>query len=269
MMRWLRYLCYLAAVAYLGAAAVLYFTQRQLLYRPDVTIAEVPAALPRAVSQQILTADRETLNAWVVPPAEGKPVLLYLHGNAGNLTGRVARFAALTANGNGLLAIDWRGYGGSTGEPSEDGLMRDAEAAYASALALAGSPQRLIIIGESLGTGPAIMLATRQAAAGLILDAPYSSIRDVAADRYWMFPVSLLLVDPFRSDLLIGKIKVPLLVMHGDQDRVVPIRFGEKLFALAPEPKEFIRVPGRGHLVLAIPDVMARTLAWIDQVVGR
>lgn len=268
-MRWLRYLLYLAAVAYLGVAAVLYFTQRQLLYRPDITVAALPAALPGVVAKQIVTADHETLNAWLVPPAAGKPLLLYLHGNAGNLTGRTARFAALTAQGAGLLAIDWRGYGGSTGSPSETGLMRDAEAAYAAALAIVGTPKRIVIVGESLGSGLAVALASRFESAGLILDAPYSSILDVAADRYWMFPVGLLLVDQFRSDLKIKDIRAPLLIMHGDQDRVVPIRFGEKLFALAPQPKEFIRVPGRGHLVLAVPDVMARTQAWIDQIVGR
>ncbi|WP_170850364.1 alpha/beta hydrolase [Beijerinckia sp. GAS462] len=268
-MRWLRYLLYLAAVAYLGAAAVLYFAQRQLLYVPNTAVAEIPAALPGAVSRQITTADRETLNAWYVPPADGKPILLYLHGNAGNLSGRTARFAGLTANGNGLLAIDWRGYGGSTGSPSEEGLMRDAEAAYAAALAIVGTPKRLIIVGESLGSGPAVALAARLASAGVILDAPYSSILDVASDRYWMFPVGLLLTDQFRSDLKIGEIKAPLLVMQGDQDRVVPIRFGEKLFALAPQPKEFIHVPGRGHLVLAVPDVMAHTLDWIDKIVNR
>lgn len=268
-MRGLRYVLYLAAAAYLGVAAVLYFMQRQLLYRPDVTFAAVPASLPGAVARTITTSDNQTLNAWFIPPAAGKPILLYLHGNAGNLTGRAARFALLTAQGAGLLAIDWRGYGGSSGSPSETGLMRDAQAAYDAALAIVGTPQRIVIIGESLGSGPAVALAARLPSAGLILDAPYSSILDVAADRYWMFPASLILTDQFRSDLKIGEIKTPLLVLHGDEDRVVPIRFGEKLFAHAPQPKEFIRVPGRGHLVLAVPDVLPRVQAWIDTVVAR
>lgn len=268
-MRGVRTVLYLAAAAYLGTAAVLYFMQRQLLYRPDVNIAAVPASLPGAVSRQITTADGQTLNAWLIAPAQDKPILLYLHGNGGNLSRLAGRFAMLTSGGAGLLAIDWRGYGGSTGTPSETGLMRDAQAAYAAALAIVGTPKRIVLIGESLGSGPAVMLATQCACAGLILDAPYSSILDVAADRFWMFPVWFLLTDTFRSDLSIPHIKTPVLIAHGDQDRTVPMRFGEKLFALAPEPKEFIRVPGRGHLALMDPEVMARVHAWIDMVVDR
>jgi len=264
-MRWLRWLLCIAIAAYLGASGYLYVRQRDLLYRPNVSMAAAPvAAIPGVTEKQIKTADGETLAAWFVPPRDDNPIFLYLHGNGGNLASRTRRFALMTAQGEGLLAIDWRGYGSSTGSPSEAGLMRDAQAAYRSALESVGTPKRIVIVGESLGSGPAVALAATLESAGLILDSPYSSILDVASEQYWMFPVRLLLKDQYRSDLRIGKIKAPLIVMHGDQDRIVPIKFGERLFALAPQPKEFIRVPGRGHLVLALDDVWPRVLAWID-----
>ncbi|MDF2116288.1 alpha/beta hydrolase [Roseiarcaceae bacterium H3SJ34-1] len=266
-MRWVRGLLYVVIAAYLGASGFLYVRQRDILYRPNVTAAAVPlATLPGVTAKQIKTADGETLAAWFVPPRNNKPILLYLHGNGGNLANRTRRFALMTAQGAGLLAIDWRGYGGSTGSPSEDGLMRDAEAAYRSALETVRTPRRIVIVGESLGSGPAVMLAAYLDCAGLILDSAYSSILDVASEQYWMFPVRLLLADQYRSDLRIAEIRAPLLAMHGDQDRIVPIKFGERLFALAPQPKEFIRVPGRDHLVLALDDVWPRVLAWIDRL---
>jgi pimeloyl-ACP methyl ester carboxylesterase len=265
-MRWLAGAVIALAASYMGVAALLYVMQRHLIYRSDAAVAIVPGTLPGVVRRQITTADRQTLNAWYIAPQAGKPLLLFLHGNGGNLATLGERFAQLTAQGNGLLAIDWRGYGGSTGSPTEDGLMLDADAAYAAALAAAGTGKRIFIIGESLGSGPAIALAARLECAGLILDAPYSSVVDVAAARFWMFPVRLLIADRYRSDLRVKDIKAPLLIVHGDQDRTIPIRFGEKLFALAPEPKQFIKVAGGGHPVMGADGVMPQVLAWIDRL---
>jgi fermentation-respiration switch protein FrsA (DUF1100 family) len=267
-MRWLRLPLYIVIAAYIGASGYLDVRQRDLLYRPNVSMAAAPvAAIPGVAAKQIKTADGETLQAWFVPPRDDKPILLYLHGNGGNLAGRTRRFALMTAQGEGLLALDWRGYGGSTGSPSEAGLMRDAQAAYRSALEIVGAPKRIVIVGESLGSGPAVALAATVECAGLILDSPYSSVLDVASDQYWLFPVGLLLKDQYRSDLRIGKIKAPLIVVHGEQDRIVPIKFGERLFELAPQPKEFIRLPGHGHLALA--DVWPRVLAWMNRLPKR
>jgi uncharacterized protein len=166
----------------------------------------------------------------------------------------------------GLLAIEYRGYASSTGSPSERGLKLDGEAAYAAAIASGVAPERIVPLGESLGSGIAIALAARHKIGALVLDSPYSSIADVAAAVYWFVPVRALLRDPFRNDLLIGSVEAPTLIVHGTKDGVVPIRFGEKLFALANQPKEFWRVEGAAHLALG--ERLAESLDWIARTVG-
>jgi fermentation-respiration switch protein FrsA (DUF1100 family) len=246
----------------LVAVAVL---QRSLLYFPRTdTLSPAQAGLPQAHALDIETEDGEHLVAWYIPAAAGKPLLLYFHGNAASLVERVPRFALMAAGGDGLLAISYRGYFGSTGHPTEEGLHRDADAAYRKALSLGYGPDRVIAVGESLGTGVAVALASRKPVAGVILDSPYTSTADVAAARFWMFPVRLLMWDQFHSDRLIGQIHVPVLIAHGTRDGIVPFRFGARLFALANEPKKFIEAPDAGHLVLGLPAVMPRVLQWID-----
>ncbi len=150
------------------------------------------------------------------------------------------------ANGVGVIALSYRGYGGSTGTPTETGLHRDAEAAYAFAVAHY-KPDRIVLWGHSLGTGVAVKLASEKPVAKLILEAPYSSTADVAVMRFPFAPVRLLMKDQFHSDQWIGAVKAPILVMHGARDGVVPIRFGKRLFALAHEPKRFIRYDKGRH----------------------
>jgi len=181
-----------------------------------------------------------------VPPRDDKPLVLYFHGNGGSLRYRVARFNALTADGTGLLALSYRGYGGSSGSPTEDGLLADAAAAYAFAAARTPA-ERLVLWGESLGSGVAIALAAEQKVARMVLEAPFSSAVDIGARAYWFLPVRLLMKDQFRSDLRVPRVKVPILILHGSQDGVVPISFGERLFALANEPKRMVRINGGGH----------------------
>ena len=192
------------------------------------------------------TADGEKVIAWHVPQRDDKPVVLYFHGNGGSLRYRVARFRALTADGTGLLALSYRGYGGSTGSPTEQGLLADAAAAYAFATARVPAA-RIALWGESLGSGVAIALAIEHTVARMVLEAPFSSAVDIGAKAYWFLPVRLLMKDQFRSDLRIARVKVPILILHGTQDGVVPIAFGERLYALANEPKRMLRLNGGGH----------------------
>jgi fermentation-respiration switch protein FrsA (DUF1100 family) len=253
---------------YLVALAALAFGQRKLLYFPYAR--EVPPAsvgLANAESLYLETEDAERLLAWYVAPAPGRPLILYFHGNANGLADRGARFQKLTETGDGLLAVEYRGYPGSTGSPSEEGLLRDGEATYAKAIALGLPAARLVVMGESLGTGIAVDVASRHPIGALVLDSPYSSIADVAAARFWMFPVRRLMRDQFHSDEKIGKVAAPVLMAHGSSDMTVPIRFGERLFALANQPKEFIRVDGAGHLALGL--VIPQVLRWIDQTMAR
>jgi fermentation-respiration switch protein FrsA (DUF1100 family) len=239
------------AVLVFGAVvALMYAMQRSLMYFPErVRTSPAAAGLPGAQEVVLDTADGEKVIVWHIPQNEGKPLILYFHGNGGALRYRADRFRSLTADGTRLIALSYRGYGGSTGSPSESGLAADAEAAYAFALKFAPA-SRIVIFGESLGTGVSVALAATHAAGGLILEAPFTSTADVAARVYWFLPVRLLMKDTFRSDLRIGKVRAPVLILHGEQDHVIPIGFGERLFALANEPKHFVRFPQGSHVNL-------------------
>ncbi|WP_449375705.1 alpha/beta hydrolase [Bosea thiooxidans] len=183
-----------------------------------------------------------------MPPRADKPVLLYFHGNAGNLAraGRTGRFRALTEDGTGLFAISYRGYGGSTGSPTELGLLQDARAAYGAAADRFGAG-RLVGYGESLGTGVVLKLAVEAPLQAVVLEAPYLSTAAVAQEAYPYVPVGLLMKDQFRSDEIIGRVKVPLLVLHGERDHIIPFAQGEALYGLANPPKRLVRFPEGRH----------------------
>jgi hypothetical protein len=251
---------------YAAVVVGLFVGQRKILFRCDAAEVDPATLALKADTIRLKTDDGETLLAWSFPPASERPLILYFHGNAGGVDLRVERFRAIAKAGMGLLAIEYRGYASSTGSPSERGLKLDGEAAYAAAIASGVAPERIVPLGESLGSGIAVALAARHKIGALVLDSPYSSIVDVAAAAYWFVPVRALLRDPFRNDLLIGSVHAPTLIVHGTKDVVVPIRFGEKLFALANPPKEFWRVEGAAHLALG--ERLAETLNWIARTVG-
>lgn len=239
----------LALAVYLGLLGLLFVRQRELVFPRNPARADLAAAgLPAAEELTLTAADGERLVAWVVPPRTGKPVILYFHGNAGNLgsPGRIGRFRALTEDGTGLLAVSYRGYGGSTGTPSEAGLHLDARAAYAAATERFGAA-RLVGYGESLGTGVVLKLAAEAPLAAVVLEAPYLSTVSVAQGIYPYVPVALLMLDLFRSDTVISRVRAPLLVLHGERDHVIPFAQGEALYGLANTPKRFLRFPRGGH----------------------
>lgn len=246
-MTFLKWFAIVALAGYLGLLALMYVAQRSLMYVPE-TLRTLPADADFAQAEEIvLTAsDGVKILAWHVPPKDSQPVVLYFQGNGGALQHRVPRFKPLVADGTGLLALSYRGYGGSTGSPSESGFIADAIALYDYAAARYPA-SRIVFWGESIGGGVAIALAAQKPAAALILEAPFSSAADVGARTYPFAPVRLLMKDQFRSDLRIPNVKAPLLILHGAADRTVPIALGEKLFSLANEPKRFVRFPRGGH----------------------
>ena len=238
-----------AAAGYGALLVLMYVFQRSLMYFPDTKrTPPALAGLPQAEEVALVSSDGEKLIAWHVPPRAGKKLVIYFQGNAGGLDLRAERFGRLTADGTGVLALCYRGYGGSTGSPSEAGLIRDALAAYDYAVARQPAA-RIVLWGESLGTGVAVALAAERDVGGVILDAPFSSIADVGAAAYPFAPVRWLIKDSFHSDRRIARVHAPLLIRHGEGDAVVPIRFGERLFALANEPKRFERFAGEGHVI--------------------
>jgi uncharacterized protein len=243
----LGWLAVIALCLYVGLATMIYLAQRSLMYFPE-TIHTTPAAggLPEAEEVSLTASDGVPIAVWHVPPQDGKPVILYFHGNGGALHYRVARFQTLINNGIGLVALEYRGYGGLSGSPSEQGLIADAEAAYAFAVARYPA-QRIVLWGESLGSGVAVALAAEKPVGRVILEAPFTSALAVGEERYWYLPVRFLMKDQFRSDERIGKVTAPLLILHGVHDRTIPYAMGEHLFELANKPKHIVRFLEGGH----------------------
>jgi uncharacterized protein len=236
-----------AGLCYIGIVAALYVGQRSLMYFPT-SKRTAPAAVGLTQATEVIldTSDGEKLIAWYVPPQGDQPVVIFFHGNGDSLAGLAARFRALVSPGVGLLALSYRGYAGSSGHPSEDGLHRDALAAY-DFVAARIPPQRIALWGRSLGTGVAVALAAQHPVGKLVLEAPYTSTADVAALTYPFVPVRLLMKDQFHSDEWIKSVKAPLLIVHGERDQSIPIALGERLFAMANEPKRFVSIPQGRH----------------------
>lgn len=193
----------------------------------------------------LLTSDGVRLQGWWKAPADARLATVFFHGNAGNLSYRGEHLREITAAGSAVLMVDYRGYGKSAGTPTEKGLYADADAAYENVLARGYRPEQIVIHGESLGTAVAVDLAARRGCAGLVLEAPFTSGRDVAQ---MVLPVlGPLLVWGFDSKARIRNIRVPVLFIHGDHDTVIPQKLGRALFEATGEPKSFWEVPGAGH----------------------
>ena len=209
------------------------------IFFPDRHVAPPP---PGVVERWLTTADGVRLHAWHAVAPEGAPTLVWSHGNAGNIAGRAPVLQALAAHGLGVLAYDYRGYGKSTGTPSEAGIYRDVEAAYDS---VARPGVRLVAFGESLGGAVSIHLVTVRPCAALVVVSTFTTMRDVARSHYGV--AGLLAGRAFDSLARVRDVHVPILVAHGDADEVVPYTLGEALFAAAAEPKRFLRLPGAHH----------------------
>lgn len=233
------------AVVVGGVMLGLFALQRRLVYHPQSDPVAPPSAglAPGLQDVRLQAVDGVELHAWYWP-AEG-PAILFLHGNAGDRSHRWELVRALHARGFAVLALDYRGYGGSGGTPSEVGLYRDAEAA-AGWLAERGHA-RVAYVAESLGTGVAVELAVRRPPVALVLEAPFDGLVEVGRHHFPWLPVRWLLRDRFASAAKIPKVTAPLLVIHGDRDEVVPQARGRALFDAATEPKQWLGVPGAGH----------------------
>ncbi len=267
----MRLLLGLTAIAlglYLAVTAILYWQQRRFLFPASGERTSAAAAgLPDMQDVTIGTADGERLVAWWKPPEPGRALILYFHGNGGSLWNRRSRARILTAGGRGLLMVSYRGYSGSSGSPSEAGLRLDAEAAYRFLSSY--EPKQIVLYGESLGTAVAIRLAAEHPVGGVLLDAPFTAIADVAGPLFSMFPVGLLLRDPFRSIDRIGDIRAPLLVMHGERDGIIPIALADLLFAAAHEPKRFVRLPDVDHVSVLETGGLAPVEAFLADIENR
>lgn len=233
----------------LGAAAAM---QRSLIYFPDGVRPEPDRrVLPGIEVVTLDTADGLSLVAWHQAPRRlDLPTLVYFHGNAGHLGLRAAKLAPYLAAGYGGLLTSWRGFSGNPGRPSEAGLYEDGRAALAFLTARGIGPSRTVLYGESLGTGVAVQLATEIGPAAIVLEAPYTSIADIAAWRVPIAPVGPFVIDRFDSAAKIERVSAPLLIVHGEDDHTIPVRFGRRLHEAANQPKHGVFIRGAGHLDL-------------------
>lgn len=224
--------------------------QHKLTYVPDRRRIP-PASLDlNFVDEHVLkTPDGAELVAWHGSAEPGKPTLLYFHGNGGGLIDRAPRFKLYRKAGVGVFIMSYRSYSGSTGKPSEPDNIADAHLAWDYLVSLGIDERDIVLYGESLGTGVAVQVATKRQPRALILEAPYSSLVDIGAWRFPYLPVRRLMEARYESAEYIDKVTAPILVVHGEADGIVPIRFGRKLFAAATsDQKRFVSYPGSGHM---------------------
>jgi pimeloyl-ACP methyl ester carboxylesterase len=245
--RLVKFIALAAGLAYLGLVGTLYVEQDRLLFPADQGALDVAAAGVPGLRAVTLHTGGLALTAWYKPAPPGAPTVLYLHGNSGSLMTRLGRMRLFDGLGWGELFLEYPGYGGNPGRPSQDGFDAAARAAL-SYLGAQGVPAgKTILYGESLGTGVAVRLATEAPVGAVVLDSPYTSIAAVAQERYWYVPAALLIRNPFPLRTLIAGIHAPLLIMQGGEDQVVPPAMGVADFDAAVDPKQFWRNPTAHH----------------------
>jgi uncharacterized protein len=247
--------------SYIGILIGLYFSQDSMLFPAPTELSPVPE-ITGLVKAKIVTRDNETLSGWYVAPKANDPTVLFFHGNGGQINDYGFLAEQFAADGFGFAAIEYRGYPGSTGKVSEAGLMTDGLAAFDWVKQQCNC--EITVMAHSLGTGIAVNVAAEREVQAVALFAPYSSIVDIAAARYWFLPVKYLIKNPFHSDQQIGKVIEPVLMVHGRADRDIPIQFGQKLFDLANQPKEFIALDSVGHNEVLSDESVVEVLEFLD-----
>ncbi|HVY99541.1 MAG TPA: alpha/beta hydrolase [Dongiaceae bacterium] len=262
----------IVVLLYAGFLALLYARQRSIVFRPDTTRADLAAA---GLSEQmtevgIETADGLTLHSWWAPPVrpDGR-VIVYFHGNAGHRGGRAARIRDYLANGYGVLLVGYRGYGGNPGRLSEAGVYTDARANLAFVTAQKVRPEQIVLFGESLGTAVATQMALELPALALVLEAPLASILHSARARYPLFAFGPLIKDKFDSLSKIRRVKLPLLIVHGERDRTTLVKFGRMLHAAANEPKQGVFLPEADHNNLIDHGLAKLTMEFVEKLPAR
>jgi len=255
----------IVVIAYFFLLGYIYFFQRQLIYFPQSgDIQPATWGLSEVSLIQLNTADHVKLHAWFHPPANHTtPTIVYFHGNKGHIGHRAERVKGFVQSGFGLLLLSYRGYGGSQGKPSEQGLYEDARAALYFLNHRGIQTHCIVLLGESLGTGVAVQMAREFQVGALVLQSPYTSLADAGKKHYPMFPIHTLLRDRFDSIQKMKEITIPVLVIHGDRDFVVPITLGKKIYTQANEPKTLHIYPGGGHSDL--PDITSVVIDFLKK----
>lgn len=238
------------ALVYGGISALLFFFQENLAYYPELGRAIQSTPRDHGLAYEALTLstpDGERLDAWFVPKPQARGAVLVLHGNAGNMSHRMDTIAMFHRLGYSVLIFDYRGYGRSTGYPSEEGLYQDARAAWAHLVRERGlAPGRIVLFGESLGGAVAARLAAEARPGALVLSSVFTSAREFAADIYPWLPTRWLVRLNYDTRAALARVRCPVLVAHSPDDEIIPFKHGKKLFEAAPEPRAFLQLAG-GH----------------------
>jgi uncharacterized protein len=234
------------ALIYLVFTVIVYLFQRKLQYFPDSAGVPLPHELKYGgiKTVNLTTKDGMRLYAWYWP-GRCPLTLVIFHGNAGHRGHRLDWIADLHSLGYGVFALDYRGYGGSEGSPTEEGFYRDGEAAL-EWLRKQGI-RDVVYFGESLGCGVAVEMARRQPPVAMILQSGFSSALDVARNAYPYLPIRLLIKDRFDSKQKMAKVHCPVLFIHGERDSIIPLKLGRALFEAANEPKTWFPIPEADH----------------------
>ena len=250
-------MCLAAAVAYFSATAALWASQSRFIFEPVRPLAVKPAELAFPVADVTIPvrgakAGHQTLHAWWMPARNDGKLVLYFHGNEGNVSTSLGETALLRSLGYSVLVVDYRGYGESDGAfPSETSVYEDAEAALGALVhEWRIAPNKIFVYGHSLGAAVAIDLASRHPElGGLVVESAFTSIYDMARldAKYGIFPVGLLLNQRFESIRKVPRLDLPVLYIHGTADRVVPYNMGVALYERSGGQKRFVTVPGGGH----------------------
>jgi len=256
----------LAAVYGLIVLGTVYL-QRRLMYFPD-TARVAPASVDLFdVEERVLeTPDGAHVIAWWGRAEPGQPTLLYFHGNAGSLATRSERIRKYMAHGLGVFMMTYRGYGGSTGAPSEQANVADAKLAYDTLVRGGVDPADIILYGESLGSGIAVQVAAERRVGGLVLDAPFTSMVDLAVLHYPFIPARSLLRDRYETLSHIGSVAAPLLILHGEGDEIIPAAMGLRVYEAARVAKKIVTFPGAGHSDHHLFGSYDALFRWIDKL---
>jgi fermentation-respiration switch protein FrsA (DUF1100 family) len=234
--------------AYLAICVVAYFGNRLLMYFPDpARIPPAEAGLDGVEEIELEAADGTKLVAWYLPAKDGKPTLVYFHGNGANAAARADKIERILPSGVGVFYLNNRGYGGSAGKPTEANNVADAIAAYDHLRRLGVTAESIVAYGESLGTGPAVRLAAKRPVAGVVLEAPLTSTVDVGRSTHFWLPLSLLITDQYNVERDIRSVKAPVLILHGEKDEVIPVEMGKRNYRAANEPKRIETFPQGAH----------------------
>ena len=236
--------------AYIGFALVLYFFQSHLVFYPEagreIIAAPSHVGLPYK-DVRLTTDDGLSLHGWFIPAAEARGTVLFLHGNAGNISHRIDTLQMFHRLGYSTLIFDYRGYGNSGGTPSEQGTYRDAEAAWRYLTEQRRIPScRIVLFGESLGGAVASWLAARQKPAALVIASGFTSVPDLAQHFYPYLPIRLLARIRYNTRENLRAVAAPVLIAHRPEDEIIPFEHGQALYAAANSPKRFLELGG-GH----------------------